>query len=100
MQRDLARFEESNAQVLGISTDSVYSHRAFAESLGGLKYPLLADFHPHGAVTRRYGLWREDRGNGRRATFIVDREGIIRWLKVYEGSLPENEELLAALKGL
>ena len=64
MQGDIARFEAANAQVLGISVDSVWSHIAFGDSLGGLGYPLLADFHPHGEVTRRYGLWRPDRGNG------------------------------------
>jgi alkyl hydroperoxide reductase subunit AhpC len=83
--------------VLGISVDHVPSHTAFAESLGTLGYPLLADFHPHGEVTKRYGLWRPERGNGKRAIFIVDRAGIIRWAKVYERGLPEHEELLGAL---
>ena len=83
--------------MLGISVDHVPSHTAFAEDLGGLSYPLLADFHPHGEVTRRYGLWRPERGNGKRAVFIVDRAGTIRWVKVYERGLPDDEELLAAL---
>ncbi|MCB0035285.1 MAG: redoxin domain-containing protein [Anaerolineales bacterium] len=59
MQANLGRFEELNAQVLGISVDSVFAHQAFAEKLGGLDYPLLADFHPKGAVTKEYGLWFE-----------------------------------------
>ena len=68
--------------------------------MGTLDYPLLADFFPHGEVTRRYGLWRPDRGNGKRAIFIIDKAGIIRWVKVYERGLPENDELLGVLAGL
>jgi alkyl hydroperoxide reductase subunit AhpC len=60
----------------------------------------LSDFHPHGEVTRRYGLWRPDRGNGKRAVFVIDQTGILRWAKVYERGLPEIEELLGALAGL
>jgi alkyl hydroperoxide reductase subunit AhpC len=68
--------------------------------MGGLAYPLLADFHPHGEVIRRYGLWRPERGYGKRAVFIIDRQGIIRWAKVYERGLPEMEELLGVLGGM
>ena len=100
MQGDLARFAAANAQVLGINVDHVASHKAFADEMGGLGYPLLADFNPHGAVTRRYGLWNPDRGVGRRAVFIIDRAGVIRWAKVYQGALPDDEELLAALADL
>ena len=100
MQRDLARFEERNAQVLGVSVDNVHSHKAFAESLGGLGYPLLADFHPHGAVTQRYGLWQPEKGYPRRAVFIVDQKGTIRWSKVYASGLPDDEELLTALEAI
>lgn len=100
MQREQARFAASNAQVLGVNVDSVYSHQAYAESLGGISYPMLSDFHPHGEVTRRYGLWREDRGMGRRATFIIDTQGIIRWSKIYASGPPEYEEWFAALDAL
>ncbi len=51
-------------------------------------------------MTRRYGLWRPERGNGKRAIFLIDRAGIIRWAKVYERGLPDNEELLAAARAL
>lgn len=96
----MSRFVESNAQVLGVSVDSVHCHRAFADSLGGLTFPLLADFHPHGAVTREWGLWRTDRGVGKRAVFIIDTLGIVRWAKVYESGLPDNVEVLSVLSGL
>ena len=100
MERAHARFEAANAQVLGISVDSVWSHIAFADSLGGLSYPLLADFHPHGEVTRRYGLWRPERGNGKRAVFVIDRAGTIRWVQVLERGLPEIDEVLGTVAGL
>lgn len=99
-ESDLAKFAEANTQVLGINVDHVFSHQAFADSMGTLDYPLLADFFPHGEVTRRYGLWNPDRGLGRRAIFIIDRAGIVRWAKVYERGLPDNEELLGVVRGL
>ena len=61
---------------------------------------MLADFHPHGAVTQRYGLWQPDKGYPRRAVFIVDQKGTIRWSKIYTRGLPDDEELLAALDTL
>ena len=99
-ESDLAKFAEANTQVLGINVDHVFSHQAFADSMGTLDYPLLADFFPHGEVTRRYGLWNPDRGLGRRAIFIIDRVGIVRWAKVYERGLPDNEELLGVVRTL
>lgn len=100
MERERARFEEAGAQVLGINVDHVPSHNAFAEALGGVGFPILADFHPHGAVTRAYGLWNPERGVGRRAVFIIDREGLIRWARVYASGLPDLSEILDALAGL
>jgi len=97
LQGALPRFEASNAQVLGVNIDSAYSHQAFAKSLGGITFPLLADFHPHGAITMRYGLWQPDKGYGRRAVFIAGRDGVVRWSRVYERGLPDVDELLAAL---
>ena len=94
LERLRERFEEAGVQVLGISVDHVASHNAFADSIGGLAYPLLADFFPHGAVTRAYGLWRPERGSGKRAIFVIDREGIIRRAHVMESGLPDLEELL------
>lgn len=96
----MSRFEELNAQVLGISVDSVDSHRAFAESLGGLSFPLLADFHPKGEVVTKYGLWREDKGYSRRAVVIVDPEGIVRYSQVIPKGSPDVEEVLAAVNSI
>ena len=86
--------------MLGISVDSVDSHRAFAESLGGLSFPLLADFHPKGEVVTQYGLWRDDRGYSRRAVVIVDPQGIVRHSQVIPKGPPDVEEVLAAVNGI
>jgi mycoredoxin-dependent peroxiredoxin len=80
--------------------DSVYSHQAFADELGGIDFPLLADFHPKGAMTQAYGLWREERGYSRRAIIIIDREGIVRHVQVIERGAPDVEELLKVVKGV
>jgi alkyl hydroperoxide reductase subunit AhpC len=84
--------------VLGLSVDSVYSHAAFAEQLGDLDFPLLADFHPKGEVAQAYGLWRPDRGYSRRAIVIVDPAGVIRHAQVIERGLPDLEQTLQAAR--
>ena len=95
----MERWKAANTQVLGISIDSVYSHRAFAKELK-LDFPLLADFHPKGEVARRYGVYLEERGHSQRAIFIVDGEGILRWSETYVGDLPDMSTLQAVLAGL
>jgi len=98
----MADFERYDAQVVGISVDSVPSHIAFARSLGGIEtYPLLADFHPKGAVSKKYGVWKEDKGISERAIVIVDKQGVIRYIDVHDISeAPENEQLLEVLREL
>ncbi len=101
MQRAIDRFEAANAQVLGVSCDTVFSHQAFAEKLGGIDFPLLSDFWPHGAVAQAYGVFNAERGFPVRSVFIIDTQGIVRWKKVYPpGTLPEADELLGALADL
>jgi peroxiredoxin len=84
--------------VLGISVDSVYSHQAFATELGGLGYPLLADFHPKGEVAQAYGFWREDKGYSRRAIVIINPQGMVRYSKVIERGAPDVEHLLTIVR--
>ena len=81
-----ADFEERNAQVLGISCDSRPSQTAYSTSLGNIPYPILSDFYPHGAMTQAYGIFNEERGTPNRAVFIVDKEGIIRFKRVYDSA--------------
>jgi glutaredoxin len=74
----LSRFGAANTQVLGISIDSVFCHANWAVSVGGVSFPLLADFHPKGAVAQSYGLYLEDAGITDRATVIIDAGGTVR----------------------
>lgn len=100
-EADLDRFEGYDAQVLGISVDSIPSHIAWAKSLGGLSYDLLSDFHPKGEVAKKYGAWREDDGITERALFIVDKDGKIAYKDIHDiGDQPDNEELFDVLKNL
>lgn len=88
-----------DAQVLGISVDSVPCHKAFAEKLGGLNYPLLSDFHPKGEVARKYGVYLEDKGICARATFVIDKNGVIRWVKVNDlDQQRDTDEIIEAVK--
>ena len=98
MDADYQRFEEEDTQVLGISVDSTDTNRAWAESLGVEQVLLLSDFWPHGDIAQAYGVLREG-GFTERATFIVDKEGIIRFKHVYDiNEVPDNEELLQSLR--
>lgn len=72
------RFEAAHTQPLGVSIDSVYCHANWARSLGGVSFPLLADFHPKGAVARACGLYLEAAGITDRATVIIDKDGVVR----------------------
>lgn len=97
---DFAGFEKANAKVLGLSVDSVWAHKAFAEK-HGLKYQLLADFNPKGKVGTSYGVYLDDKGLTTRATYVIDKEGIIRYAKDHGiPNLPDNKEILAALAKL
>ena len=97
----MRQFEEKGVQVLGLSSDSAPSLRAWSTALGGIGYPLLSDFHPQGKVLAEWGLFNEQTGTARRSAIIVDKEGIVRWAKSYEpGVLPTPEEVMAELAKL
>lgn len=98
----MADFTRYDAQVVGVSVDSVPSHVAFAKSIGGIeKYPLLADFHPKGEVSKRYGVWKEEGGHCERAIVVVDKKGIVRYIDVHAiGEAPENAQILEVLREL
>ncbi len=64
-------------QILGISVDSLWSHKAFAPA-NGITYPLLADFHPKGEVAKKYGVYIEEKGLSARTAFIIGKDGQIK----------------------
>jgi len=93
-------FEGLDTQVLGVSVDSSAAHKAWAMELGGIDYPMLADFFPHGEVAKKYGILRAE-GYSERATFIIDKQGIVRWLEVHEiAKVPDMHRLFQILKSL
>ena len=87
-----------NAQVLSISVDTIYSHAAYAEKLGGIGFPMLSDFHPKGKVTKLFGTYNEEYGRGFRSVFLIDTAGIIRYKKIFNPGLPDLNEVLDELK--
>ena len=94
----MASFTGLNTQVLGISIDHVPALIAWAESLGGITYPLLSDFWPHGEVAEAYGVLREE-GFTERALFLIDKKGVLRWSKIYDqDEQPDNREVLAEIR--
>jgi peroxiredoxin (alkyl hydroperoxide reductase subunit C) len=98
LEARLEEFERANAVVLGISCDSVYSHDAWARH-HGLSYPLLSDIHR--TVCQAYGVHNAERNCARRAVFIVDTHGIVRFKEEFApGHLPDPERLLRALNDL
>jgi alkyl hydroperoxide reductase subunit AhpC len=74
-------FQNERVQVLAASCDAMYSQRAYADE-AGFGFPLLADYWPHGGAARAYGVFDEERGCAVRGTFLIDREGVVRWTVV------------------
>jgi peroxiredoxin len=100
-EADLERFKGYDAQVLGLSVDSVPCNTAWAKSLGGLSYDLLSDFEPKGEVARKFGAYRQNDGISERALFIVDKEGKIAFKDIHDiADQPDNEELFEVLRKL
>jgi peroxiredoxin (alkyl hydroperoxide reductase subunit C) len=78
---DLDTFQNDDVQVVTVSVDSVYAHKIFSER-EGYEFPLLSDFWPHGAVAQTYGVFNEAAGIANRGTFLVDRDGIVRFAEM------------------
>ena len=80
---DLGAFVSDAVQVLAISCDHMFSQRAWADKEGYF-FPLLSDFWPHGGVAKAFGVFNEKAGAAVRGTFLVDRDGVVRWSLVNE----------------
>ena len=95
----LPDFEAAGAQVVGISCDSIYSHDAWAKALGGISYPLLADIQRD--VVKRYGIHWPELNACYRATFVIDEQGLVRFVERYgRGQLPDPAKVLAEVQKL
>jgi peroxiredoxin len=104
--RVLPELAALDAQVVGISVDSPYSHIAWQQRLLGiLNFPLACDFYPHGAVAQTYGVFRTAEiplpGINERTVFVVDKQGVIAMAEQYHlGEQPENEDVFRVLRRL
>lgn len=77
-QEVLPEIEARNASLVGVSVDSAFCHKAFADTLN-LTIPLLADFHPKGAMSREYGAYQDDFGTDNRSLVLVGPDGVVGW---------------------
>jgi peroxiredoxin len=94
---DMKTFATLDAEVLGVSVDSVWSHKAYAEKMH-ITYSLLADFQPRGAMAEKYGVFLPEKGITGRSIFIVDKQGKVAWLKHYDiPVVPDIKEVAGAL---
>ncbi|MBX3650628.1 MAG: redoxin domain-containing protein [Burkholderiales bacterium] len=90
-----------NCEILQLSADPLPSLKAWAEHLGGVPFPLMSDYWPHGAVGQAFGIFNDERGMDKRAAYVIDAKGVVRYAKVYpQGTIPTSEELLAELRKL
>ena len=95
---DFPKFQNSNAELFGVSCDSFFSHKAWADSMD-LKHSLLSDVHR--TTAKAYGLYFEPLNCSKRATVIVDKNGKVAYVKVQEIKVArEDKDILAALSKL
>lgn len=98
-EAEYASFAELDVQVLGISVDHIPVLKAWAESLGGISYPLISDFWPHGEIAKEYGAFREEEGRSERAIFIVDKNGVLQYIDIHDvDEQPDNEVLFQEIR--
>lgn len=96
----LEEFAEFDAQLIGISVDGIWCHKAYTEGRH-LGFPLLSDFEPKGTVSQKYGAYRKEDGFAERALFVLDADGVIRWSYLSPvGVNPGANGILEALEGL
>jgi peroxiredoxin len=81
LRDELAEYSDADVQVLGVSVDTPFSLKAWAEQQG-YQFPLLSDFWPHGAVATTYGVFNEAAGLANRGTFLIDKSGVVRFAEV------------------
>ncbi|MGB6961795.1 MAG: redoxin domain-containing protein [Candidatus Acidiferrum sp.] len=97
MVNDMRSFDTLDAEVLGVSVDSIWSHKAYAEKMG-IKYSLLADFQPRGGMSDKYGVFLADKGITGRSIIIINKAGKVAWSKDYDiPVVPDLKEVTAAL---
>ncbi len=81
VKENLGAYANDDVQILTVSVDSTWAHRVWADR-EGYEFPLLSDFWPHGAVARAYGVFHDVAGFANRGTFLIDRDGVIRFTEM------------------
>jgi mycoredoxin-dependent peroxiredoxin len=100
LQEHLSDFQNDEVALLAVSTDSIYALRTYADGQG-FTFPMLADFWPHGAVAADYGVLHPGIGVAQRGTFLIDKDGIVRWTVTNEiGTARNLDDYRAALAAL
>jgi mycoredoxin-dependent peroxiredoxin len=97
MRDDFPEVERDDVELLTVSVDSTWVHRIWAEN-EGFEFGLLSDFWPHGSVAKAYGVFDEDRGISVRGTFIIDKDGVVRWKVVHP--IPQARDIADYQKAL
>ena len=93
-------FEKYDAILFGITVDNIPTLFAWTQEMGNLWFPVLSDFYPHGAVSKKYGILRST-GVSERALFVIDKKGIIRYMDVHDiNKRPPFEALVRELEKL
>jgi len=96
----LSEFQRHGSEIVGISVDGAWCHRAFSEDRN-LHFPLLSDFEPKGEVSRQYGVYDYAAGESKRALFVLDGGGVIRWSYVSPVDVnPGADGILTALESI
>jgi peroxiredoxin len=97
LREDFPEVTRDDVELLTVSVDSLFAHRVWAEK-ENFQFSLLADFWPHGAVARQYGVFDEARGLAIRGTFVIDKEGVVRWSVV--NPIPQARDIADYQKAL
>lgn len=99
LEANYDKFEALNTVPVGLSVDAAPSKKVWAQVLSIRKTKLLADFYPHGGLAKELGIFVEELGASGRVNIIVDEEGKVQWVKIYElGQLPDLNEVFEELK--
>ena len=88
---ELATYTDANVQVIGVSVDTPFSLKAWADQQG-YQFPLLSDFWPHGTVATAYGVFNDKAGLANRGTFLIDKEGVVRFAEINQPGEPRDQE--------
>jgi peroxiredoxin len=97
LREDFPEVDRDDVELITVSVDSLFAHRAWADA-ENFQFSLLADFWPHGAVAQQYGVFDEGRGLATRGTFVIDKNGIVRWYVV--NPIPQARDIADYQKAL